>query len=76
MKWERTRHAVRSVLTTPAALRRLTSLVLRGTPSPLDTEQVPKETCPDIPLSFAQQTRPRRCGAGSGKKVRYTPRLS
>ncbi len=34
------------------------------------------ETGGDNPLSSAQRTRPRRRGAGGGKKVRYTPRLS
>ena len=33
------------------------------------------ETGNDTPLSSAQRTRPRRRGAGRGKKVRYTPRL-
>ena len=50
--------------------------LLRGTLSPLDTPPVPDETGGDNPLSSAQRTRPRRCGAGRGKKVRYTPRLS
>ncbi|MFR2289725.1 MAG: hypothetical protein ACLS69_08140, partial [Butyricicoccus sp.] len=43
-----------------------------GTLSPLDTEKVPKETFSDNPLSSAQRTRPRRCGAGSGIKVRQS----
>ena len=33
------------------------------------------ETGGDTPLSSARRTRPRRGGAGSGVKVRYTPRL-
>ena len=67
------RHAVRSVLMLlPHFGGRQTLLALRGTLSPLDTKQVPKETCLDIPLSFAQQTRPRRCGAGIGIKVRQS----
>ena len=41
----------------PAALRRLASLVLMGTLSPLDTGKVPKETFSDIPLIFARQRR-------------------
>ena len=41
----------------PAALRRQTNLVLRGTLSPLDTKLVPKETNLDNPLAFARQRR-------------------